>query len=244
MRYLLTVSYDGTNYGGWQRQKNAITVQERLEAALTAVFHQTVKTAAASRTDAGVHALGQRVCFSAKDCKIPIEKLPLVTNSHLPEDIAITAAEPVDDQFNPRFRAREKTYHYNIWHSNCPNPLIRRTAVFFPYHLDVGLMKEAAKAFEGKHDFAAFRAAGSNVLTTVREIHECAVRKDGSMITISISGGGFLYNMARIIAGTLIAAGQGKIPAMDIPEIIRSRDRTRAGKTMPPQGLTLIEIKY
>ncbi|MDR1558417.1 MAG: tRNA pseudouridine(38-40) synthase TruA [Clostridiales bacterium] len=244
MRYLLTVSYDGTNYGGWQRQKNTITVQERMEDALNAVFHQNIKTEAASRTDAGVHALGQRVCFSLADCKIPIYKIPLVLNGYLPDDITVTAAEPVDDCFSPRFQALEKIYQYNIWHDKYPNPLIRHNSVFFPYYLDIVSMKQAAKAFEGKHDFAAFRAAGSSALTTVREIYECGVLENGSMITIKVRGSGFLYNMVRIIAGTIIEAGQGKTPAEAIPEIIRSRDRTRAGRTMPPHGLTLIEIKY
>ena len=244
MRYLLTVAYDGTHYSGWQRQKNAVAIQDKMEWALDAVFKQRIPVTAASRTDAGVHALGQRVCFSIEDCRIPTNKIPLVLNSYLPDDISVIAIKTVDGNFNPRFMAKEKTYHYCIWHDKYPNPLIRLTTVFFPYQLNLELMKEAAKFFEGKHDFAAFCAAGSCVLTTIREIFECRLEYDGCLITIKIRGEGFLYNMVRIIAGTLIAAGQGKIPPADIQSIIKSRCRAQAGPTMPAHGLTLIDIKY
>jgi len=244
MRYLLTVSYDGTNYSGWQRQINAVTVQEKMEEALNAVFHQKMRATAASRTDAGVHALGQRVCFDLADCKIPIKKIPLVLNSCLPDDIAVIDIETVDDRFSPRFNAREKTYQYDIWHNKYPNPLIRHTSVFFPYLLEVGLMKESAEAFVGKYDFAAFCASDSAAVTTVREIYGCMVKMDGDLITVTVRGNAFLYNMVRIITGTLILAGQGKIQPADIPLIIDSHDRKLAGPTMPPHGLTLIGIKY
>jgi len=244
MRYLLTMSYDGTCYSGWQRQDNAVTVQEKTEGALKALFRQDIRTTAASRTDAGVHALGQRVSFDLENCKIPTDRIALVLNSYLPEDIAVTAAETVDDHFNPRFRAKEKTYHYQIWHDKYPNPLIRHTCVFFPYPLEVDLMKESAGMFMGRHDFAAFCASGSAAMTTVREIYQCSVQTDGYMITISVRGNAFLYNMVRIMAGTLVLAGQRKIPASDIPDIIISHDRARAGPTMPARGLTLIRIKY
>ena len=244
MRYLLTLSYDGTGYGGWQHQKNAVTIQDKMEEAVSTVFKQRIPVTAASRTDAGVHALGQRVCFSIENCQIPTNKIPLVLNRFLPDDIAVTAIKAVDSNFNPRFMAKEKTYHYCIWHDKYPNPLIRYTAVFFPYQLDLELMREASKHFEGKHDFAAFCASGSCVLTTIREIFECSLEKDGCLITIKIRGEGFLYNMARIIAGTLVATGQGKIPPSNIPSVLESRSRTQAGPTMPAHGLTLIDIKY
>jgi len=240
----LTASYDGTRYCGWQRQANAVSVQEKMEEALAAVFSRAIKTTAASRTDAGVHALGQRVCFDLEGCKIPTGKIPLVLNGYLPDDIAIRAAETVDDHFSPRFRAREKTYQYNIWHNPYPNPLIRHTSVFYPYPLEIDFMAEAAKAFTGRRDFAAFCASGSAAVSTVREIYECSVDMAGDMIAITIRGNAFLYNMVRIIAGTLILAGQRKIQPADIPSIIGSRDRKRAGPTMPAHGLTLIEIKY
>ena len=244
MRYLLTVAYEGTGYSGWQRQKNAISVQEKMEEALRTVFLQDIKTSAASRTDAGVHALGQRVCFDVEGCKIPVGKIPLVLNSCLPDDISITEAETVDDHFNPRFQAKEKTYHYNIWNKKCPNPLLRHTSAFFPYNVEVDLMRESAKAFVGRHDFAAFCASGSGAVTTVREIYACDVQAGDGKIKIVVRGNGFLYNMIRIIAGTLVLAGQRKISPSDIPRIIDSRKRSNAGPTMPAHGLTLIEILY
>ena len=215
-----------------------------MEESFSAVFKQSVSVTAASRTDAGVHALGQRVCFNVENCRIPTGKLPLILNSYLPDDIAVTAIETVGADFNPRYMAKEKKYHYNIWNGKTPNPLIRHTVVFFPYKMEIGLMREAAKSFEGKHDFAAFRATGSCVLTTVRDIYECRLDSDGCLITIIIRGGGFLYNMVRIIAGTLVAVGQGKLRPSDIPLIIRSRERSEAGPTMPAHGLTLVAIKY
>ena len=240
----MTVAYDGTRYGGWQRQDNAVTIQEMTEEALKSVFHQDIRTTAASRTDAGVHALGQRVSFDLENCRIPTDKIPLVLNGRLPDDIKVIGIEIVDDRFSPRFRAKEKTYHYQLWHDKFPNPLIRHTSVFFPYPLDICLMKESAKIFEGKHDFAAFCASGSAAVTTIREIYECAVQTEGCMITVAIRGSAFLYNMVRIITGTLVLAGQRKISLPDIPLIISSRDRARAGPTMPARGLTLIGIKY
>jgi len=244
MQYLLTVAYDGTRYGGWQYQKNAVTVQEKLEDALSSVFKKRLPVVAASRTDAGVHALGQRVCFSLEGCKIPTDKIPLVLNNSLPDDIAVTDIATVEDNFNPRFLAKEKTYHYNIWQGKYPNPLIRHTALFFPYKLDTALMQEAAKMFNGEHDFAAFCAAGSSVLTTVRKVFECRIKVCSPMITIIIRGEGFLYNMVRIITGTLIVVGQGKISPGSVPSIIKSGNRVLAGPTMPAHGLTLFEIKY
>ena len=244
MRFLLTVSYDGTQYSGWQYQRNAVTVQEKLEKAVNEAFKQQVSITAASRTDAGVHALGQKICFSVENCKIPQEKIPLVLNSFLPKDIAVTAIQAVDADFNPRFMAKEKTYHYSIWHDKYPNPLIRHTTLFFPYRLEIGLMREAAEAFKGKHDFTAFCAAGSCALTMLREIYECRIENNGCLITIIVRGNGFLYNMVRIIAGTLVSVGQEKILPSDIPSVIKSRNRTRAGPTMPAHGLTLIDIKY
>ena len=244
MQYLLTVAYDGTQYGGWQYQKNAVTVQEKLEDALYSVFKQRISVIAASRTDAGVHALGQRVCFSLEDCRIPTDKIPLVLNNSLPDDIAVTHITVVEDSFNPRFLAKEKTYHYKIWQNKYPNPLLRHTALFYPYKLDTSLMEEAAKMFEGEHDFAAFCAAGSSVLTTVRRVFECRLKIHSPMITIVIRGEGFLYNMVRIIAGTLIVVGQGKIPPDNVPSIIELGSRALAGPTMPAHGLTLFEIKY
>jgi len=245
MQTLLTLSYDGTTYAGWQRQQNAIAVQQKLEEALSALLRQPITTKAASRTDAGVHALGQRAAFFADTLPIPLDKLPQVINGYLPPDISVTAVEAVPDSFNPRFDAAYKTYSYNIYNAPTPNPLFARYSAFMPRPLDVDAMKKAADAFIGRHDFAAFQATGSSAKTTVREIYDFNVIKEVSgIIKLTITGSGFLYNMVRIIAGTLLYVGLGKLPYSAISDIIISRNRTRAGKTMPPEGLILLEVGY
>jgi len=245
MQILLTVAYDGTNYAGWQRQENAVAVQEKIEDALETLLARPVTVRASSRTDAGVHALGQRASFFAPDLRVPLEKLPMVLVGLLPSDISVTAAEEVPENFNPQFDAKQKTYVYNIYNAPCPNPLLSRYSAFIPGKLDFSGMKSAAKSFIGKHDFAAFCATGSSAKTTVREIYNCTVeKKDNDLISITVTGNGFLYNMVRIIAGTILYTGIGKIPPEKISGIIASKDRTNAGKTMPPQGLVLLEICY
>ena len=242
LQILLTISYDGTAYAGWQRQDNAIAVQQRLEESLSALFNQFITTRAASRTDAGVHALGQRAAFFIEKLNIPLKKIPQVINSFLPKDIAIITAEEVPDEFNPRFDAKFKTYVYKI--HNSPNPLINRYSAYIPHALDINAMKTAAQDIVGIHDFAAFMATGSSAKTTIREIYDCTISTIADEIVISITGSGFLYNMVRIIAGTLMYIGLGKLPANAIPGIILSRNRTLAGKTMPPEGLTLQKVGY
>jgi len=245
MQILLKIAYDGTNYAGWQRQENAIAVQQKIEEALSAILNRPVTVQGASRTDAGVHAIGQRATFTAQDLLVPLNKLPQVMNGLLPPDISITAAEIVPSEFNPRFDADRKTYTYQIYNATYPNPLFTRYATFVPQHLNLSAMQKAAKQFIGRHDFAAFCATGSSAKTTVREIYECAIKKqENGIITLTITGNAFLYNMVRIIAGTVLYVGLGKIPAAEINEIIASKDRKRAGKTMPPQGLTLQNIVY
>jgi len=238
LNILLTLAYDGTNYCGWQRQKNALSVQEVLERVLENFFGE-VKTIATSRTDAGVHALGQRVSFNA-ETKIPLGKLPQVLNSKLPSDIVVQKAMEVSHGFNPRFDAVKKTYCYRIHNAISPNPLIARYSAFVPERLDLERMRTAAAFFEGTHDFAAFCAAGSAVTSTVRTIFECRVEQNGEIIEIYITGDGFLYNMVRIIAGTLVYIGMKK--PLDAAKIIADRDRKNAGKTMPARGLTLIDV--
>lgn len=242
MNILLTIAYDGTNYCGWQRQDNAVAVQQRLEEALAYCFDQVVNVAGASRTDAGVHALGQRAAFSADKLSIPIDKLPLVINSHLPKDIVVQSAKKVKEEFNPRFDAKAKTYCYQIYNAPYSNPLLCRYSAFVPGALNTDKMAEAAAQFIGTYDFAAFCASGSGAKTTVRTIFDCSVSQEGSLIRMSVTGDGFLYNMVRIMAGTILYAGMGKIE--DISGIIASGDRKLAGKTMPPEGLTLMEVMY
>jgi len=246
MGVLLTVSYDGTNYCGWQDQRNGRSVQEALSAAFcaaTACYKFTML--GASRTDAGVHALGQRAhIISAGPIKIPAAKMPLVLNNLLPPDIRITSAESVPDNFHPINATKSKTYRYTICNTRYQNPLTRNFSAFVPKKMDVDKMAAAAHHFVGEHDFAAFCATGSIVKSTVRTVHRLDVTQQGDIIEITINGNGFLYNMVRIIAGTLTNVGLGRTPDSAIPDIIASGDRTRAGKTMPPQGLTLIEIYY
>ncbi|MCL1846027.1 MAG: tRNA pseudouridine synthase A [Defluviitaleaceae bacterium] len=272
MQFLLTISYDGTDYAGWQRQDNAVAVQEKVEDALGSIIGRPVSLRAASRTDAGVHALGQRASFFAPDLRVPTDKLPQVLNGLLPVDISVVAAAEVPPNFNPRFDAKQKTYIYNVQNSPHANPLLSRYAAHVPQELDFSAMQNAVKHFVGAHDFAAFCATGSNAKTTVREIFACEViggdasdawasspsfggrpslfapilgaGSSSRNFGIRVVGSGFLYNMVRIIAGTVLYVGMGKISAEDIAGIIASKDRARAGKTMPPQGLVLVEVVY
>ena len=241
---LLTVAYDGTNYCGWQRQQNGPSIQQTLEEALAVLLARPVKTTASSRTDAGVHALGQCVAFDAPDLKIPPDKLPQVLNSLLPPDIAVQHARPVPPEFHPRFHPRHKTYLYQVLNTIIQNPLQSRYAAHIAQPLHFEAMQAAAHHFIGHHDFAAFCAAGHSAKTTTRYIYHCALTRQDALLSLQITGNAFLYNMVRIIAGTLIYVGLGKIPPDAIPQIIADRDRTKAGKTLPPCGLTLVEVVY
>jgi len=246
MGFLLTVSYDGTNYCGWQDQRNGKTVQEVLSKAIEKTLHSDKFTLlGASRTDAGVHALGQRAhIISHVPVKVPVERMPLVLNTHLPMDIRVTAAAAVADNFHPINETKSKIYRYSICNSRYSNPLLRNFSAFIPIELNVSNMIAASKHFIGEHDFATFCATGSIVKSTVRTVYTLDISKKDELIDITISGNGFLYNMVRIIAGTLTNVGLGRIAPDNIPDIIASRDRIRAGKTMPPQGLTLLEVIY
>jgi tRNA pseudouridine38-40 synthase len=173
-----------------------------------------------------------------------MDKLPAVINAYLPADIAVTAAQAVSDEFNPRFGAKHKTYTYTILNASHPNPLQARYSAFVSHSLDISAMQNAASNFIGKHDFAAFCATGGSAKTTVREIFDCKVVCEKNLITMTITGNAFLYNMVRIIAGTVLYAGLGKISPREIPQIIAAKDRSLAGKTMPPQGLTLVAVVY
>lgn len=246
MRILMTIAYDGTNFSGWQKQKmpEVRTVEGELEKALRKLFHDpALECIGASRTDAGVHALGQRAVVDV-ETTIPAEKIPLAVRAFLPEDIAVTKAEEVPPEFHPRFDCVKKTYEYRFWNAPAKNPKERLYSAHQAKPLDVGQMNRAAAAFIGRHDFAAFCAAGSSVSSTVRTIFDCHAEREGDVVKIFVTGDGFLYNMVRIIAGTLMAAGLGKLPPEALPGIIESGDRRQAGQTAEPQGLTLLEIYY
>lgn len=241
------IMYDGAKYHGWQFQKNGITVQERIEAVLSELTSEKVSVCGCSRTDAGVHALEYIFNFKS-NTRIPTERLPYAINNHLGNDsIAATDAWYVDDDFSSRFSSTGKRYIYKIWNSNFENPFTSKYSWFVPYKLNIEEMKSAAQFFCGTYDFSAFMAAGGSQKTTVRTIHACLVRQSAEwneQIEVEVEANAFLYNMVRIITGTLVDVGVGRIAASDIPDIIKSCDRKRAGMTAPPEGLFLKKVFY
>lgn len=240
----ITVEYDGTNYRGWQRQKNTSeTVQEKLEEALTIINKKPVELQGASRTDAGVHALGQVANFFI-NVSIPVERIPAALNRLLPEDIRCVKAESVPADFHARHDALGKKYLYRIYNQGIPSVFIRNYVYYFKKKLDPVIMQEAARCLEGTHDFSSFRAAECSARTTVRTIHSIEVIDKSPEIWVEVKGDGFLYNMVRIIIGTLIEASLGKIKIEELPEIIAAKDRRLAGFTAPARGLTLVEVYY
>ena len=241
---LLTVSYDGTLFSGWQRQCNAYSVQEELERALSRLLNETITVTGASRTDAGVHALGQRCSFFVESLVVPPDKLPYAVNSFLRKDVAVLKAELVPPELHPRFSAKKKTYEYFIYNDRFHNPLLRNYSWHIRAKLDVDKMIEASRFFLGAYDFNAFCASGSGITDFKRTVYSLDFEIRKPQIKFKITGDGFLYNMVRIIAGTLVYVGLGKITPGDIPRIIESKDRSLAGITSPPQGLTLVEIEY
>ena len=243
MRILIRVSYDGTAYSGWQIQPNATTVEGTLRQAVCALFGADIELIGASRTDAGVHALGNVAVFDV-DTRIPAPKIAYALNARLPDDIRVWQSIQVEDGWHPRHNDCVKTYEYSIYNDTFENPKKRLYSHFYYGNLDVDMMRKAAAYFIGEHDFSAFCSAGSQVADKVRTIYSLDVIQDGREIVLRVKGNGFLYNMVRIIAGTLIKAGTGDIRPQDIPGIIESRDRQLAGPTAPARGLTLVEIDY
>ncbi len=240
---VLKLRYIGTAYHGWQRQKNAITVQETLERALSTTLGSQVSVTGCGRTDAGVHAEVYAANFRAA-CSIPCERLPLALNTRLPEDIAVVAACKASEEFHAVFACKEKEYTYIIYNSRLRDPFYVHRACFIPERLDLGAMKAAAEQMTGTYDFAAFRSVGTNVKTTVRTVFDFDITRTGDIIKLRISANGFLYNMARAMVGTAVYCALGKISPQDIGRIIRSRDRCLAGPTMPPDGLYMTRVVY
>lgn len=242
-RVKLTVSYDGTDYCGWQTQNNGVAIQNIINEKLTELLGEPIETIGASRTDAGVHALGNVAVFDTAH-RMPADKISFALNTRLPEDIRIEKSEEVSGDFHPRYCESVKTYEYKILNRKMPIPTER----FYSHHcyipLDVDKMKEAAEYIVGEHDFKSFCGSGAQVKTTVRHVLSLDVWKAGDMITIRVSGKGFLYNMVRIIAGTLMDVGKGVYPPEHVKEIIAACDREMAGPTAPARGLTLIGIRY
>ena len=242
-RIKLTVAYDGTNYCGWQMQKNGITVEEVLNRTLSRFFGQEIAVIGASRTDSGVHALGNVAVFDA-EVTMPPDKISYAVNNLLPDDIRIQKSEEVAPDFHPRYCDTRKTYEYRIYNAQFPDPLVRLYSLFVYYHLDETKMQEAADYLVGEHDFKSFCTPKDDVDNTVRTIYYIKVIREGNMVRIQINGNGFLYNMVRIMVGTLLKVGMGMIEPIQIKQILEARDRTRAGHKAAACGLTLLEIEY
>lgn len=254
MRYRAIISYDGTDYVGWQRQLNGISVQEKMEVALSKIFGTPTTCTASGRTDSGVHAEGQVVHFDATT-SIPVDKIPYAVNTELPDDISMLYCEVTADDFNARFSAKRKTYKYSLYSAPHRLPTLGRNHTHIISPLNIEDMKKGAEYIVGEHDFKCFEASGSVVKSTVRTVYGIDINvtkidsvKGGAFpsvkVDISVTGNGFLYNMVRIIAGTLVYVGMGKLTPEDVKEIILLKDRTKAGKTLPPEGLTLVSVEY
>ena len=242
-RIKLTIAYDGTNYCGWQVQPNGITVEEVVNKALKKLTGEDIQVIGASRTDSGVHALGNVAVFDTHTT-IPPERISYALNQRLPEDIVIVKSEEVAEDFHPRYCDCSKTYEYHILNTRITIPTKRLTNYFVSYDLDVEKMRKAAGYLIGEHDFVSFCNERTDVEDTVRTVTELEILKDGEEITIRISGNGFLYNMVRIIVGTLIRVGRGFYEPEKVKEILEAKDRKAAGVTAPPHGLILAEIRY
>lgn len=243
MRILLELSYLGSAYYGWQIQPDVPTVQGEINRALSTLYGCEILTQGSSRTDRGVHAKSF-FCHFDTDRSFDISRLPMALNANLPRDISVHSARVVSDDFHARFNVRCKTYEYLIWNHPTRNALYADRALHWWYEADVESMDKAAKALCGTHDFAAFKAQGSPVETTVRTIFDAGVERDGDFIKIRVTGDGFLYNMVRIIVGTLLYMARGKLSFDAMPELIASLDRTKTGPTVGPEGLYLVKTEY
>jgi tRNA pseudouridine38-40 synthase len=242
-RIRLVVAYDGTNYCGWQLQKNGITIEEVLNRELTALLKEPIAVIGASRTDAGVHAMGNVAVFDTEN-RMAADKICLAVNQSLPEDIRVQSSEEVPLTWHPRKANCTKTYEYRIENRRIVMPTRRLYSYFCYYPLDIEKMRQAAGFLLGEHDFKSFCTAKSSVEDTVRTIYCLDVEREGESIVIRVSGSGFLYHMVRIIAGTLIRVGIGACPPGEVAAILAARDRRQAGPTAPAHGLTLVEMKY
>lgn len=242
-RVRLTVAYDGTAYHGWQIQNNGITIESELNRCLSDLLQEPIEVIGASRTDSGVHALGNIAVFDTAN-RMPAEKISYALNQRLPEDIRIQKSEEVAPGWHPRHCESRKTYEYRIYRGQFPMP-VKRLYTLFTYHrLDVAKMQEAARYLEGQHDFKSFCQKGAQVESTVRILYSVEVEEQGAELVIRVCGNGFLYNMVRIIAGTLMEVGQGKRAPRDIPAILEKKDREAAGPTAPAHGLTLMKYEF
>lgn len=243
MNYLITLRYDGSNYHGWQRQNNAVTVQEKVEQAVKSLFHEEISVTGCSRTDTGVHAN----CFK---CNFTSEKIiahaNIVSglNFFLPSDIACYDSVSVPESFNARFDCKSKEYIYVIYNDKVRNPFFEKKALFYRFPLDEKMLNLQAKDFIGTHDFSSFRSAGATTKTTVRTVKYAGVEREGNLVIFRVEADGFLYNMVRIMVGTLINISEEKIKSGTIKDIIAAENRIYAGKTQAPEGLYLNQVFY
>ena len=240
----IIIEYDGKGFNGWQKQPNKLNIQGEIENAISEITgEENIELVASGRTDAGVHSLGQTANFKTNST-IPVEKFPIAINSKLKKSIVIQSAEEVDERFHSRYSVKAKKYRYTINNSPMGTAIYRDLEYHFPIKLDEEKMKKAAKYFEGEHDFKAFKASGTSSKSSVRTIYNAEVIRNNDRIYIELTGNGFLYNMVRIISGTLVDVGIGKISPEEINNIIESKDRAKAGKTLPAHGLCLMEVMY
>ena len=240
----ITIEYDGKDFNGWQKQPNKLNIQGEIEKAIENITGEKVELYASGRTDAGVHSLGQVANFKTES-KIPIEKMAIAINSQVKNSIRIVKAEEVDENFHSRYNCKKKTYRYVINNSSYGSAVYRNFEYHMPVKLDYDKMKKAIKYFEGEHDFSSFKSSGTSSKSSVRTIYKAEVKQmSNDKIWIELTGNGFLYNMVRIIAGTLVEVGLGKIKAEEINDIMESKRRENAGKTLPPQGLYLVNVEY
>ena len=240
---LLTLQYDGTTFHGWQIQPNGNTIQQELCNAFKKISGNDENIIGCSRTDAGVHA-NMFCCNVRTECTVSVDKIPNALNFYLPPEIAVYGCEEVDFDFHARYDCKGKEYVYLIYNGKYRNPFYENKALFYPYELDAEMLDKEVKSFVGTHDFSSFCSAGTDIEDKVREIYDCSVTRKNDLVEIKISGNGFLYNMVRIIVGTLLDIQKGKIPKGSIPEILESRDRENAGVTAEPQGLYLNKVFY
>ena len=242
--YKMIIKYEGTRYNGWQRQGNTKnTIQEKIETVLSQMAGEEIEIAGSGRTDAGAHAYGQVANFHMKK-QMDEKEIQSFANKNLPDDIAILSVERVDDRFHSRLNAKRKTYVYRVWNSEVSSVFERRLMYTSTETLNINEMKKATEHFVGRHDFKSFCSNKRYKKSTEREIYSIQIQKVGDEVRITFCGNGFLYNMVRIMAGTIVQVGEGKIEQSAIPGMIQARDRAAAGVTLPPQGLILVQVEY
>ena len=239
----LTIEYDGKDFNGWQKQPDKLNIQGSIENAIKQITGEDVELTASGRTDAGVHSFGQVANFKTES-NLPIEKFPIAINTKLKRSIRIIKAEEVDERFHSRYNCKKKTYRYTINNTEQGTAIYRYMHYHYPIKLDEKKTNEAIQYFIGTHDFKAFKASGTSSKTSTRTIYDAKVYREGDLVIIELTGNGFLYNMVRIISGTLLEVGQNIIELEEINNIINSKDRSKAGKTLPANGLCLVSVIY